>query len=58
MNLDLKVYPLATGEYQDYHYFVNTPDGGTFYFQEKELAEEFIEFYKEHKKKKLPALLK
>ena len=58
---DLTIQDLTTGEQGLYKYYVNTPDGGTFYFEEKDLAREFIEFYKDYtnkQKNKVPALLK
>lgn len=46
------VNPIEPYTQGPYKFMVDTPDGGTFYFEDRELANEFIEFYVEYNKKK------
>ena len=48
----LVVQPLDLG-FADYNYFVETPEQDVLYFTDKNKARAFIEFYRNHKGKKI-----
>ena len=47
----LKIYSVNNYEMGPYNYYVITPSGEYMYFEEKNKAKEFIEFYHEYSKK-------
>lgn len=49
----LKIYSVINFQMGPYNYFVVTPEGDYMYFEKKNQAKEFIEFYKEYTSKKL-----
>lgn len=49
----LKIYSVIDFQMGPYNYFVVTPEGDYMYFEKKNQAKEFIEFYKEYTSKKL-----
>lgn len=49
----LIVQPLQEIGFGDYSYFVETPEQEVLYFSDKKTARAFIEFYRNHKGKKI-----
>lgn len=45
----LKIYPVKDYEMGPYNYYVVTPGGDYMYFEQKQKAKEFIEFYNEYR---------
>ena len=49
----LTVQPIPEVYFQEYTHFVQTPEGEVMYFKDQKKARSFIEFYKNHKGKKI-----
>lgn len=49
----LIVQPVDIMGFGDYNYFVETPEEEVLYFSDKKQARAFIEFYRNHKGKKI-----
>lgn len=52
----LLIQPLDLG-FGEYNYFVETPEGEVMYFKDKDQARAFIQFYKNHKGKKIAKVI-